>query len=116
MVTTTASLISNHNRKKTIQKINKMNDANKRIVNLGHIYPDSILPEQEPTANVCITGGTQEARNSLILQNCKQSVANGVPIIIIHEGNYHLEYDVKKLFRVNAIVELLVDQNLSMSH
>lgn len=99
LVTTTASLISNHNRKKTIQKINKMNDANKRIVNLGHIYPDSILPEQEPTANVCITGGTQEARNSLILQNCKQSVANGVPIIIIHEGNYHLEYDVKKAFQ-----------------
>lgn len=54
MVTTTASLISNHNRKKTIQKINKMNDANKRIVNLGHIYPDSILPEQEPTANVAL--------------------------------------------------------------
>lgn len=99
LVTTTASLISNHNRKKTIQKINKMNETNKRIVNLGHVYPDSILPEQEPTANVCITGGTQEARNSLILQNCKQSVANGVPVIIIHEGNYHLEYDVKKAFQ-----------------
>lgn len=99
LVTTTASLISNHNRKKTIQKINKINDTNKRIVNLGHVYPDSILPEQEPTANVCITGGTQEARNSLILQNCKQSVANGVPVIIIHEGNYHLEYDVKKAFQ-----------------
>lgn len=98
-VTTMASLISNHNRKKTIQKINKMNDANKRIVNLGRIYPDSILPEQEATANVCITGGTQEARNSLILQNCKQSVFNGIPVIIIHEGNDHLEYDVKKAFQ-----------------
>ena len=99
LVTTTASLISNHNRKKTIQKINKINDANKRIVNLGRIYPDSILPEQEATANVCITGGTQEARNSLILQNCKQSVFNGIPVIIIHEGNDHLEYDVKKAFQ-----------------
>lgn len=99
LVTTTASLISNHNRKKTIQKINKINDANKRIINLGHVYPDSILPEHEATANVCITGGTQEARNCLILQNCKQSVFNGIPVIIIHEGNYHLEYDVKKAFQ-----------------
>lgn len=99
LVTTTASLISNHNRKKAIKKIKKMNDVNKRIVNLGHVYPDSILPEQEATANVCITGGTQEARNCLILQNCKQSVSNGIPVIIIHEGNYHLEYDIKQTFQ-----------------
>lgn len=83
---------------------------------MGHVYPDSILPEHEATANVCITGGTQEARNCLILQNCKQSVFNGIPVIIIHEGNYHLEYDVKRLFRVNVIVGRLVNQNLSMNH
>ena len=82
LVTTTASLISNHNRKKTLQKIKKMNDANKRIVNLGNVYPDSLLPEQEMLANICITGGTQEARNSLILQNCKQSVVNGISVIV----------------------------------
>lgn len=99
LVTTTASLISNHNRKKTLQKIKKMNDANKRIINLGNIYPDSLLPEQEMLANVCITGGTQEARNSLILQNCKQSAVNGIPVIVLHEGNYHLEYDIKQAFQ-----------------
>lgn len=99
LVTTTASLISNHNRKKTVQKIKKMNDTNKRIANVGRIYADGILPEQEMVANICITGGTEDARNTLLLQNCKQSVANGIPVVIIHEGNYHLEYDVKKVFQ-----------------
>lgn len=99
IVTTTASLISNHNRKKTVQKIKKMNDTNKRIANVGRIYADGILPEQEMVANICITGGTEDARNTLLLQNCKQSAVNGIPIVIIHEGNYHLEYDVKKVFQ-----------------
>lgn len=98
MVTATASLISNHNRKKIVQKIKKMNAANKKIVNKGRVYADGIFPEQEMLANVCITGGIEEARNSLVVQNCKQSVANGIPVIIIHEGNYHLEYDVKQSF------------------
>lgn len=102
LVTTTASLISNHNRKKTVNKIKKMNDANKRIVDLGHVYADNILSEQEMIANVCITGGTEEARNNLLLQNCKQSVSNGIPVIIIHEGNYHLDYDIKQTFQGNC--------------
>lgn len=99
LVTTTASLISNHNRKKTVNKIKKMNDANKRIVDLGRVYADNILSDHEMIANVCITGGTEEARNNLLLQNCKQSVSNGIPVIIIHEGNYHLDYDVKQTFQ-----------------
>ena len=102
-VTTTASLISNHNRKKTINKIKKMNDANKRIVALGRVYADDILSEQEMIANVCITGGAEEARNNLLLQNCKQSVSNGIPVIIIHEGNYHLDYDIKQRFQGNMV-------------
>lgn len=99
LVTTTASLISKHNRKKTVNKIKKMNDANKRIVDLGRVYADNILSEQEMIANVCITGGTEEARNNLLLQNCRQSVLNGIPVIIIHEGNYHLDYDIKQAFQ-----------------
>lgn len=99
LVTSTASLISNHNRKKTIQKIKRMNDANKRIIPIGRVWADNIFPEQDMIANVCITGGTQEARNSLLLQNCKQSVANGIPVLILHEGNYHLDYDVKQAFQ-----------------
>lgn len=99
LVTTTASLISKHNRKKTVNNIKKMNDANKRIVDLGRVYADNILSEQEMIANVCITGGTEEARNNLLLQNCRQSVLNGIPVIIIHEGNYHLDYDIKQAFQ-----------------
>lgn len=76
-----------------------MNDANKRIVDLGRVYADNILSDHEMIANVCITGGTEEARNNLLLQNCKQSVSNGIPVIIIHEGNYHLDYDVKQTFQ-----------------
>lgn len=99
LVTTTASLISKHNRKKTVNKIKKMNEANKRIVDLGRVYADNILSEQEMIANVCITGGTEESRNNLLLQNCKQSVSNGIPVVIIHEGNYHLDYDIKQAFQ-----------------
>lgn len=96
LVTATAALVSNHNRKKAVQKINKMNDTNKKIINLGKVYPDVVFSEQEKVANICISGGTEEARNCLVVQNCKQAVSNGIPVIILHEGNYHLEYDVKQ--------------------
>lgn len=96
LITAAAALISRHNRKKTINGIRKMNDTNRNIRNLGRCYAYEVFPEQERLANICITGGTEEARNCLLVQNCKQSVADGIPVIVIHESNHHLEYDIKQ--------------------
>lgn len=83
LVTATSSLISNHNRKKTLNKIKKVNADSKGIVDLGHVDADSLIAEKEMIANICITGGSEKVRNSLLLQNCKQSLSNGIPVIVI---------------------------------
>lgn len=98
LITAAASMVSAHNRKKTISKIKNVNEANRNIHNIGQVSPDAIIPENTFHGNLCITGGTDEVRNSLLIQNCKQSLAQGVPTIVIHEGNYHLEYEIKRLF------------------
>lgn len=99
LVTATSSLISNHNRKKTLNKIKKVNADSKGIVDLGHVDADSLIAEKEMIANICITGGSEKVRNSLLLQNCKQSLSNGIPVIVIHENNYCLAYDIKHAFQ-----------------
>ena len=102
LVTATSSLISNHNRKKTLNKIKKVNADSKGIVDLGHVDADSLIAEKEMIANICITGGSEKVRNSLLLQNCKQSLSNGIPVIVIHENNYCLAYDIKHAFQGNC--------------
>ena len=66
-------------------------------------------------ANICITGGSEKVRNSLLLQNCKQSLSNGIPVIVIHENNYCLAYDIKHAFQENVIADQSVKWSLSMS-
>lgn len=90
----TASAINHSNRKKTIKKINRTNEANRNITKIGKCTPDEIIPTPYPMRNLCITGGTQETRNELIVQNCLQSCSVGLPTIVIHEGNHHLEHDL----------------------
>lgn len=65
---------------------------------MGRVSPDTIIPEKDILGNVCITGGTENMRNELILQNCKQGLKNGIATVVLHEGNYHLEYDIKQTF------------------
>lgn len=90
----TASVISRSNRKRTLKKINKANEINRNIDKVGHVTADQIIPPSYYMGNLCITGGTQEHRNSLIVQNCMQSYSVGMPTVVLHEGNHHLEHDL----------------------
>ena len=66
----TASAISRSNRKKALKKINRVNEANRNVAKIGRVSSDQIIPSSYPMGNLCITGGTQEVRNSLVVQNC----------------------------------------------
>lgn len=90
----TASAISRSNRKKALKKINRVNEANRNVAKIGRVSSDQIIPSSYPMGNLCITGGTQEVRNALVVQNCMQSCSVGVPTIVLHEGNHHLEHDL----------------------
>lgn len=98
ITTAAVSAISGHKRKKQVSKIAKLNEANRRIADIGKVSVADILPESGDLGNVCISGGTNEVRNRLLLQNCRQSMVQQIPTIIIHEGNYRLEYEVKSEF------------------
>ena len=68
----TASAISRSNRKKALKKINRVNEANRNVAKIGRVSSDQIIPSSYPMGNLCITGGTQEVRSSLVVQNCMQ--------------------------------------------
>lgn len=86
-----ASLISRSNRKKALKKIDKVNETNRNIHRSGNVSVDQILPLTSSAGNLCFSGGTQEHRNRLIVQNCLQSCSAGIPTVVLHEGNTLLE-------------------------
>ena len=89
--TLTASAVSRHNRKKSLRNIKKINDANRKLINIGKETTDQIIPCFSQIGNICITGGEQELRNKLLVQSTLQAASLGVPTIVLHEGNHHLE-------------------------
>lgn len=91
VVTVISSLISRSNRIKKIRSINQKNDENRNLLDVGKVSSDAIIPDHNPLQNMVITGGTQQTRNELIIQNCRQSQHLGVPTLVIHEGNSELE-------------------------
>jgi len=90
----TASLVNSKNQKKTMKKIREINATNRNLSFVGKVSVDSIIPLNCQVGNICVSGGEPDIRRSLIVQNVKQSVSTGMPVIILHEGNYHLEHEL----------------------
>ena len=107
LVTATSSLISNHNRKKTLNKIKKVNADSKGIVDLGHVDADSLIAEKEMIANICITGGSEKVRNSHY-QMAFRLLSYMRIIIALHTI-------LSTHFRENVIADQSVKWSLSMS-
>ena len=90
----TASAISRGNRNRQLRRINKTNIMNRNIRNLGGVTVDSILPEKTYGGNICLSGNDDRFRNLLFLQSLKQASSMGESIIVLHEGDNQLEYDI----------------------
>lgn len=97
VATITASAVSRSNRKKTLRNINKINQSNRNLTDVGRVSTDQIIPTHYQIGNVCISGGSFEVRNSLLVQSVLQSCSVGIPSIVIHEGNHHLEHNLSKV-------------------
>ena len=76
--TLTASAVSRHNRKKSLRRIKKINDANRNIIYIGKGASDQIIPCFSQIGNICITGGEQEQRNKLLIQSALQAASLGI--------------------------------------
>ena len=99
-----ASAVSRSNRKKALKQIEKQNEINRNIVNMEKTPAWLVLPQGEPLGNVCITGGSQEVRNELIIQNCFCSYDANCPTLILHEGNQDLEQEVDRFLGMQNFV------------
>ena len=95
--TLTASAVSRSNRKKALRNIKRINDANRNLLHAGRISVDQVIPCYSPIGNICVSGGEQEIRNKLIVQNVLQAASVGLPNIVLHEGNIHLENELARV-------------------
>ena len=93
-----ASVIARLNRKKARKKIERLNERNRRVRQLGGVRVSQLFPENGRIGSICISGGSETVRNALILQNCRQSVGAGMPTIVLHEGNLLLEQTIRRSF------------------
>lgn len=91
-VSLTAAIVNHSKRKKAIKEISKANTENRNVIQLGSVCEDRLIPNNTQMGNICISGGAEDVRNRLVIQNCHQNISIGIPTIIIHEGNHRLEY------------------------
>lgn len=93
----TASAISHSNRNRTLKQINRLNSENRNLRNIGKTSACNLIPEYSLIGNLCISGGTSESRRSLLIENCKQAISTGQPVVILHENNKTLETELTTL-------------------
>ena len=94
----TAAVVNRSAQKKVRRRADKINQANRNVANLGRVFSDQLIPCNTQMGNICISGGTDQVRAALLVQNCRQSVSIGVPTIILHEGNSALEQALRQNF------------------
>lgn len=109
LTTVAASVIEYARRKKQLKQINETNEINRRITNIGTVTPDGLIPSYESHGNIIVSGGTTQVRHSLILQNIEQAVNANIPVVILHENNNYIEYDVKNRFHNLSYVRIIND-------
>ena len=96
VATLTASAVSRSNRKKALKNIKRINEANRNLLHTGRVTVDQVVPCYYQIGNICLSGGEQEMRNKLIVQSVLQSASVGLPTVVLHEGNHHLESDLAR--------------------
>ena len=97
VATLTASAVSRSNRKKALKNIKRINEANRNLLYTGRVTVDQVVPCYYQIGNICISGGEQEMRNKLIVQSVLQSASVGMPAVVFHEGNHHLESNLARV-------------------
>jgi len=111
VATITSSLVSRSNRKKTLKNIKRINNTNRNLFHVGKVSVDSIIPINYQVGNLCISGGDHDVRRAFVLQNVKQSLSIGMPVIILHEGNYHLEHELTSFNSNQSYVRIINSNN-----
>ena len=90
----TASAISRGNRNRQLRRIAKTNMINRNLSDIGSVTPFDLFPDYTEVGNVCITGGDEKNRRSLIIQNVRQSILNGETVVVLHENDPELEQEL----------------------
>lgn len=103
------SLIHMHRRNKRMKNIERVNESNKCIFDLRDVTTDSLLPFGQNSRKLLVSGNNTDARNELVIQNCKQSMDNSIPTIVIHEHNMPLQSELNRIF-LNYNNVRIVDQ------
>ena len=103
----TASAISRGNRNRQLRRINKTNIINRNIRNLGGVTVDRNHPEKTYGGNICLSGNDDRFRNLLFLQSLKQASSMGESIIVLHEGDNQLEYDISNIIHKKGYLRFI---------
>lgn len=90
MTSLAASAISRGNRNRQLRQIDKANQKNRNILNLGRVTAIDLLPDTTYMGNICLSGRDTDARRQLVIQSIKSASSQGEPVIVLHEGDTQL--------------------------
>lgn len=81
----------------TTTRAEKVSERNRNVVNYKPCYVSSFF-ESCQNANTIISGGSSDIRDSAMVEQAMKASGNGLPVIVLHEGNRHLERLMRDAF------------------
>lgn len=81
----------------TTTRAEKVSERNRNVVNYKPCYVSSFF-ESCQNANTIISGGSSDIRDSAMVAQAMKASGNGLPVIVLHEGNRHLERLMRDAF------------------
>ena len=94
-------------KKKIIKNIERNNELQKNIIRYNPIKIENLIEKSNPIDSHIISGGTSDNRSKLGASITACSLSQGIPTIILHEGNLTLQNYVKNAtnsFRDKVII------------
>lgn len=76
----------------------RVNRINRDIIAYKPNAAEAFVRPEDGVGNVLVSGGNPVVRNSIVCAQIECALANHFPVVVLHEGNYLLEENVRSRF------------------
>lgn len=111
LLSVAATIINNSRKKKMIKNVLRANETDKGIIDYQPSALEGYFDEKEELGNYIISGGINPFRIPGVTGTCIAAQRNGIPAMILHNGNIELSNKLQEVFKGTGILQVVDSQN-----
>lgn len=85
--------------------LDRTNEANRAVCEYLPCSVNAFFDPAHSVDSTIISGGDKRLRTEAIRAQVQASISNHIPVIILHEGDYHLEHILRQNFSSGNVIE-----------